>query len=108
MTDIREAVARAYAPIAWAALGAGDTRRHMERRATSLRHADDAFRAIEMAGFAVVPREATTEMLDAAGSAFLDATQAHVPGDLPEVNRPFRRFYRAMLAAAPPLTETKP
>lgn len=61
-----------------------------------------ALAAIEASGtHLVVPVEPTEAMLDGAGHAFADAAFAHVPGDIASVNRPFRRFYRAMLAARP-------
>jgi len=54
----------------------------------------------DMEGWVLVPSEPTERQLKAAGDAFFDATVAHVAGDLDSVNTPFRRFYRAMLAAA--------
>ncbi len=66
---------------------------------------DEVLRALDAAGLAVVPKEASAEMLAAAGDAFVDAIYGHVPGDLPGANAPFRRFYRAMIAAAPDVVE---
>lgn len=54
-------------------------------------------------GWKLVPEEPTPEMLEQAGNAFLDATVAHVAGDHAGSNTPFKRFYRAMIAAAPPV-----
>jgi len=45
-----------------------------------------------------VQREPTEAMADAGGAAFLDATIAHEHGD--KTNRPFVRFWRAMIDAA--------
>jgi hypothetical protein len=49
----------------------------------------------------LVPEEPTAAMVTAMGDAFFDAAVGHMPGDLPNVNRPFVRFYRALLAASP-------
>jgi hypothetical protein len=59
-------------------------------------------------GWVLVPKEATAAMLDAAGNAFLDATLHHVSGDMPNVNTPFRRFYRAIIDASPAPAQATP
>lgn len=46
MTKLEE-VARALAPIAWAALGASDTLAHKNRRTASLKHAKAAMTAMK-------------------------------------------------------------
>lgn len=51
--------------------------------------------------YRLVPEEPTEAMVRAMGDAFLDAAIGHEAGDLANVNAPFRRFYRAMLAKAP-------
>lgn len=56
MTPTRETIARALAPIAWAALGLADTLAQKNRRTASLRHADAVLRALDAAGLAVVPK----------------------------------------------------
>jgi Lar family restriction alleviation protein len=64
-------------------------------------------RSQEPDGWRLVPVEPTEAMVRAMGDAFLDAAIGHEAGDLANVNAPFRRFYRAMLAAAPQSTEGK-
>ena len=49
-------------------------------------------------------REPTETMADAGGAAFLDAAMAHESGD--KTNRPFVRYFRAMIDAA--LAEPSP
>lgn len=44
--ELVEAAARAIAPIAWAALGTGDTLAQLNRRKASLRHAEMALDAV--------------------------------------------------------------
>ena len=46
MSEMVERVARALAPLAWAALGTGDTLAHENRRKASLRHAKAAIEAM--------------------------------------------------------------
>jgi len=46
MSEIVERVARALAPVAWAALGTGDTLANQSRRTASLRHARAAIAAM--------------------------------------------------------------
>ena len=53
-------------------------------------------------GWRMVPAEPTEAMLKAGGDAFMDAAVGHVAGDWTAANTPFKRWYRAMLAAAPP------
>jgi len=97
MTPIRETIARAVYDAT-----AGDLpSRDLDEVA------DAVLRALDEAGLVVVPKEASEGMLAAAGDAFLDAVVGHVPGNMPGANTPFRRFYRAMIAAAPP-AEDKP
>jgi hypothetical protein len=83
MTDLREAIARALDPAAWAY---EDQDRHdmAVRREQSLDHADAALASIEAAGWQCVPREPTKEMYEAGW------WQAGT-----------HDIYRAMLAAAP-------
>ena len=47
-----------------------------------------------------MPEEATEAMWRAGAEAFFDATVGHVSGDLDSVNKPFIRYYRAMIRAA--------
>lgn len=61
MTPIRETIARAVAPVAWAALGLADTLAQKNRRTASLRHADAVLRALDEARLVVVPKERANE-----------------------------------------------
>ena len=106
MTPIRETIARAITDDAWdATYEMGRTSLPITGGAAHIpeaeakRMADAVLRALDEAGLVVVPREASDAMLDAAGSAFMDAIVGHVPGDLPGANTPFRRIYRAMISA---------
>jgi len=58
--DMVERVARALAPVAWAALGTGDTLANQSRRTASLRHARAAIAAM---------REPTQQMQDSGRDA---------------------------------------
>lgn len=49
MSEMIERVARALAPLAWAALGTGDTLAHANRRKASGRHARAAILAMQQA-----------------------------------------------------------
>lgn len=49
----------------------------------------------------IVPREPTEEMLNAAGEQFLQGLGEYYDGA--DNKRPFRRVYRAMIAATPPV-----
>lgn len=61
MTPTRETIARAVAPVAWAALGLADTLAQKNRRTASLRHADAVLRALDAAGLAVVVKKGGTD-----------------------------------------------
>jgi hypothetical protein len=90
MTDLREAIARALDPAAWAY---EDQDRHdmAVRREQSLDHADAALAAIEAAGWQCVPKEPTVEMCKV-----VDDMDWASPVDLL-----WSDGYKAMLAAAP-------
>ena len=60
---------------------------------------DALFLGLQAAGMAVVPAEADEAMLRRAGDTFVDAAVGHIPGDIEGANTPFKRWYRAMLAA---------
>jgi len=66
-----EQVARALAPLAWAALGLADTLAHQNRRKASLNHARAAIAAYEAAlseaGLVVVPNKPATDHFDPNG-----------------------------------------
>jgi len=108
MTPTRETIARALAPVAWAALGLADTLAQKNRRTASLRHADAVLRALDAAGLAVVPKEAVGAMIDAGGREVLidwhcvwasEKCETRFAADcIPDI-------YRAMIAAAPDVVE---
>jgi len=70
--EIIETMARAFAPLAWAALGTGDTLAHLNRRKASMRHARAALSAAEAAGWVMVPAAPTAAMIIAAETAIDD------------------------------------
>jgi hypothetical protein len=54
MSEVVERVARALAPLAWAALGTGDTLQQKNRRTASIRHARAAIEAMREPSKAMV------------------------------------------------------
>jgi len=63
--EMREKIARALAPLAWAALGTGDTLSQKNRRTASLRHADAVLTAIGET-HVLVPRGDLEQIVDIA------------------------------------------
>lgn len=101
MTPTRETIARALAPVAWAALGLADTLAQKNRRTASLRHADAVLRALDAAGLVVVPTDPASEARR--GLEWFERTFGVPLGDMPgrlDVER-----VRAMIAAAPDVVE---
>jgi len=121
-----EQVARALAPLAWAALGLADTLVHQNRRKASLNHARAAIAAYEAAlkeaGLVVVPREPTPAMLCAEHPSRIDGAisleeytaravwesmiaagqPAPIGGEYRRPNADLKHGMRGMLAAASP------
>lgn len=83
MDDLREVIARVIGPC-------------LERAHNEDQLADAALAAIKAAGFVVVPREATNEMLEAAGTMDgYDSEDRHHLAD-----EDHKRWYRAMIEAS--------
>jgi len=91
MTPIRETIARAVDPLAWVSPVALPGKRR-DRRSASLRQSDAVLRALDEAGFSVVPKEPTRAMMEAAMSR--PAADAISMGL-------YTSIYRAMVGAAP-------